>query len=286
MVTYRLNSPETFFTYTGSDNPGKSDWEGWRLVECYVAPGAKGSKSRSGTYRLAIERDLVLGNDPADVQFAAIEVAERIEALWPYVTGAPIRRAPVGPHARLVEPPTDWTSNLEEVLASFRPVDQDLVTSLTDTRVEIRSSSAADWWPLERLVAALIAEPRLDETHRELFELHNIAIGSRSTRAYSVLMSVCLEIARELVPGATKAEKDSLLSEALGGTLSQSLDDLSAKANTYRETRHTITRRPVLALHPSMPVDEQRAYLNDVDSVIRFVICTALGIDAITWRDH
>jgi hypothetical protein len=99
--------------------------------------------------------------------------------------------------------------------------------------------------------------------------------------AYSVLLSSALEIAREPLPGKTKAEKETLLAAELPGFLTEPLDQLFARANKHRETRHAITKIPTLAPHPAMQPNEYMDYFRDVDAVIRSVICRRLGLETI-----
>lgn len=281
-MVFRLQSPAILRTYDGTEAPGQAHFESWILRDKYSPPEGEKSHAKYGQYRLLIESDVSTVEQVNSLHFKAITLAERIVRIWPYALGRHFESPSSGLSIELVEPPKGWESNSADIL-------RDLRNGEPERSIHFNPSSfgppirwtRASWWPLSRITAALARDADLSELEQELLAVHAVAHGARSGRAFTVLLSTGLELALELLPGASKAEKDALIVAEAGDIKSSSLSALWRSANSRRQTRHSIAKGTVPALHPKMDPSEREAYIADVDAVIRFVLCRSLGLDFV-----
>jgi hypothetical protein len=155
-----------------------------------------------------------------------------------------------------------------------------VIGSLQGGHVHWRTSSR---FPLQTLVAGVAGYRSSDELTRAIIDFHFEGTMSETLNGPEFLFAKALDIVREILPGKTDEQKENSLPADLRETLTHSLHWLFEVANTRRDTRHPITKRP-LSLHPAMTGAEKLAYLRNTDAVLRGVVCHRLSIPYVDVR--
>lgn len=284
--TLRFESPELKFGVLGNAVPLEVEVEGWRLRETYVPDAHNDIEKGLGSYRLIVERKLTQADDAQHWHYTGVDLIERIELLWAFAAGLPLRSRGFGVELATIKPPPGWESNVEDVDCAIQIAAGNRFI-YSSFNFQSRHWRYAPAFPLAGLVIALKAYGALsDEVVRELIDVHYAAHMFRSSRGQKVFFAKALEIVRKLLPGDTDDERERALSVEVRKSLSRPLHDLYDLSNNRRETRHAVMQKSTAAaLHPEMSTQESLAFVRDADLVIRAVVCDKLGLDIVLFKE-
>jgi hypothetical protein len=267
---------------TGAGTPGSGFYDGWTLREEWDPTRHKRGAEPYGEYRILVERDVSSHDEVNDRLVEGVHLVEDMERVWSYATGMALRSRGFDIVLGEFKPPTGWSTNAREVDRVLQSQESDLIVgSLGITSTHWRT---CEDFPLKPLVAALSAYRQADDLTRALVGFHFEGLMSRTDDGPEFLFAKGLEMVREMLPGADDVAKEAALHPDVRQSLTQSPHWLFGIANTRRNTRHPITKKPTTALHPAMTGQETLDYLRNADAVIRGVVCERLGLPFVAVR--
>lgn len=270
--TLAIHSPVIRVRTTEHPSPYSATFDGWVLSETLGHPAHHNGGDTYWSYRVSMARAIEVDEDPGNAFISACYLAADIRHVWIYVTGLPLGDRAHDLFFSRVALPDGWGSNAPEAIP-----DQDLQLLLTD----LPTHAIHRTWqqlPLKMAIAALAALDQADPLVLQLARYHFAAVDARELDLHYLLYSQGLEIARELLPGADDDAKQASLPAAVQSKLQRGFHWLFGIVNQRRETRHAITKRPNLALHPELDEPEGAVFTRDADLVLRAVACQRLGI--------
>ena len=278
-ILLRYQSPELKFGIRGTAVPTTASFEGWSLREQYVTNPDNEVAAGLGNYHLVVERLMSMHDDFSTWNERGVDLVERIEILWAFATGLPLRSRGFG--VELTEPRLSkgWESNARQVDTELQKATRKLVAQL---RIESRHRRYASSFPLPRLLRAMNAYETADEVVRELVVLHYVAHMTLATDNKALLFAKALEVVRKKIPGKNDREREAELPDHVRCALSHSLPELYEISNERRETRHAVTKDPHPTLKRRMHSAEFLSFLEDADLLVRHVVCQHFGFDAIS----
>jgi hypothetical protein len=283
-LTLRFQSPEIALGILGDAAPSEAHFEGWRLRELFIPQAHPEIAPDIGSYSLLVERQLTLDDDARHWHTVGVDLVERIDRLWAFAAGLPLRSRGFQVTLASIEAPKGWQSNVKEIDHAIQAATQDIIVG--SVGFSSRHWRYAPEFPLVQLVQGLNSYIVADELVRELIDLHYEAHHSASSRSRAVLFAKALEIVRELLPGRDDRSREAELPVHVREALSHSLAWLYNLSNNRRNTRHPVTKQPNLALHPEMPGSEYMDYLRNADLLIRYVGSAKLGLNLVVLQDH
>jgi hypothetical protein len=175
-------------------------------------------KSKRYSYGLRMEAQVHTEEEARAAHSQALQLAENLDMVWPYVAGARLF-----PHALRLESrdsPEGWESNFSRV-AKTLPTTQALQIS----RIRFGGRYMVPL-PLMPLQAALSAVRRLQaasDATRVLIQLHTRAMDNPGTEVGLFLIAKALELVRTMLPGRDDRARQAGLSADGLGELRQSL---------------------------------------------------------------
>ena len=107
-LVLRFFSPEIRLGVLGDAAPSQVVVEGWALRDEFTPDVYPDHGDGVGRYRLVVERALTLEDDAWDWHSRGVELLERIERIWAFGNGLPIRSRGFGFMLSSVEPPQEW----------------------------------------------------------------------------------------------------------------------------------------------------------------------------------
>lgn len=277
-LTIVFESPELKYGLLNNNAaPKKVSYAGWTIQDSYVANKYSEIREGLGGYKLLVERQLSQGLNLNEEYSIGVELCERIEKIWPYVSAMPFGVAHFGSVLQIQTPPNNWTSNFDQIEADYHKA----IKSNSWGKISARHNfwTFGDRFFVEGLVRGLEAYDNISALAVELINIHYEAYHNPSVRP--LLMSKALEIVREILPGKTDKQKELALPQELKNHKETSLGKLYELSNKRLDTRHPLTKKPSVALYNAMEGKEYQDFIEDSDCVIRAVICAELNLPYI-----
>jgi hypothetical protein len=201
---------------------------------------------------------------------AGCAIARDISRFYAYITGR-ILGDPGDVLSLNINPPAGWGSNGAKIVPQGDWGILHSVNTFPDFRV-------VPTYPLQAVIAAVENADQLDEVSWTLIHYHLSALSSRDNDVRHFLLAKALEIARELIPGQDDEKKEAGLPSNVRARLNKTFHWLYDISNNRRETRHSITKRPALRLHPQLEPEEELDFLSDADTLLRYMASQLLGV--------
>jgi hypothetical protein len=255
-------------------------FRGWDLRELTEGGVQWWAGEPFGSYRVALSRQVEDAHDAGMDFIQGCYIARDINRFYAYATGRILNDAGLPSLALDVRPPEGWVTNGAEVIDKS---DWDILhsgsTSTPDFRVLPR-------FPLASVISIMEAYYKTDDLTWALVDHHLAGISTREDDTHHLLLAKALEIARELLPGASNIAKAAALPVYVRDRLKRPFAWLFEASNMRRQTRHPITKLPSLELHPSFEPDEERDFSHDADIVLRYVAVKRLNAPFVYVDGH
>lgn len=225
-----------------------------------------------GSYHLELTRVVPPDEDPGNVYIEGCYLAQRLDQVWVYSTGLRLGVRGFDLFLSPIQPPPDWSSNGAEVIPED---DWSLLSSRISSGPTHRTTPHL---PLAASLEALRAFDMADEVTDKLSSFHLAALTTTEADVHFLLLAQGLEIARELLPGASAQEKHQTLPEGLRTRLHHDINWLFGIANQRRQTRHSIDKRSGVTLKPSLSDEEEAVFVHDANLLLQYVVSVRLNI--------
>jgi hypothetical protein len=275
----RFRSPETRLRILGSPEPFSTTAYDWTIVEHFSEDAYEREGLRYGPHRVVLERAIAKIDDLHNVYLDGVTLAENLDVVWQYAAGLPWRHVGFEPSWFAIDPPQGWESNQKRVRDSLQALESDLI--IGDATIGVQHWRAGSELPLRKALTALDAFTRTDDLTAAVIRLHYYAQLFLRHGGAHFLFAKALEIVRELLPGSSDQAKHASLPPEIRHGMTRSLAWLFEMSNSRFDTRHPITKKPGLALHPSMSSEEEVAFMKNSHTVLTAVVCQRLGLEPI-----
>lgn len=263
----------------GPSPPHSADYGGWAFAEHFGVPHYPKGGHDFPTYHVTMDRMVGEDEDSGNVFIEAQYLSHDLNYAWVYATGLPLSDRGYDLFFSRVALPSGWTSNAQEVIS---PSDLSLLDSDLSWTGIYRTTPEP---PLRSALLALAALNESSEVVQQMASYHFAALETRDPSLYLLLFAQGLTIARELLPGPDDAAKDQALPAPVQTAKRRPLHWLLGAGNLRRQTRHAITRRPAMALHPEMDEEEREDFQHDADLLLRYAACKELGLPFVHQND-
>ncbi|MGH8526788.1 MAG: hypothetical protein ACREXY_22030, partial [Gammaproteobacteria bacterium] len=135
--------------------------------------------------------------------------------------------------------------------------------------------------PLRHCIHVMWRIAEADDVLVQLMTYHFRAVTSMDVDMPFLLLAQGLEMARALLPGASKKVQLEALPLPVRERLPNGLDWLFETANQRRQTRHAIDKQGDIKLKPDFSEDEERDFLNGANLVLHHVVTSRLGVPLV-----
>src|SRR4051812_6999568 len=114
-IVLRFVSPVVRFGVLGGAVAQIAEFEGWRFREAYEQQPEPEVPTDVGKYRLTIERNVTVHDDVQALYAKGVDLVDRVNRLWTVAAGVPFGRSGFSVLLSILEPPTGWGTNVDEV---------------------------------------------------------------------------------------------------------------------------------------------------------------------------
>lgn len=239
--------------------------------------GGKG-ESELGDYDIVVKGEVDTESDLEQLNSEAVSLIEKVELLFPYAWATPLHGDTLVKTLSPIEPPERWISNKEDVRREFQKEKSGLI--IGGIKISTIQYKYGDSFPLKTTMRMMRKYSDLEAVVKTMIDIHWQSLIARSTHSQLFLLAKCLELTRAYLPGKNDQQKERSLAEDARKNISMKYRDLFDLSNNRAETRHVVSSsKDQIKTHKSITEDEREAFVNDSNTIIRAIVCDALGED-------
>jgi hypothetical protein len=249
----------------------------WKVFEIYEPDAHSKVREGLGSYRVVLEIDVETLEEARSRRQEGTKLCEEFEVAWLYTWASPLHSFGWTRVLQVVRPPEGWATNFRDLELEFSP-------GRVIMTLEMQHWIYIPFLPLERAMRVRQKIAAADDVLRTLIDTHYAAHTTKGMTG--AVFSLCkgLEIVKEILPGRSTRKENSLPTD-VREALRQPLHSLFGIANNYLETRHAARAKgDPLTLHPKLGGEGLLAFVQDLDLVIRAVVCTKFGEEPVVPR--